>query len=73
MYRKPNTVQVFLGRPDGRRKAGRPNVRWLDCIENDPKLMGVKRRKKAGDRSILATILRDTLVKLYGLSANEEE
>jgi hypothetical protein len=24
--------KVFLGKPDGRRKAGRPKVRWLDCI-----------------------------------------
>jgi hypothetical protein len=27
--------KVFLGKPDGRRKAGRPRLRWLDCIEND--------------------------------------
>jgi hypothetical protein len=24
--------KVFLGKPDGRRKAGRPKLRWLDCI-----------------------------------------
>jgi hypothetical protein len=45
--------KVFLGKPDGRREAGRPKLRWLDCIENDLKWMGVKRwRKKVGDRSV---------------------
>jgi hypothetical protein len=28
---------VFLGKPDGRREARRPKLRWLDCIENDLK------------------------------------
>jgi hypothetical protein len=42
--------KVFLGKPGGRRKAGRPKLRWLDCIENDLKSMSVKRwRKKAED------------------------
>jgi len=46
------TVQkVFLGKTGGRRKAGRPNLKWLGCTENDLKLMDVKRwRKKAEDR-----------------------
>jgi hypothetical protein len=35
--------KVFLGKPDGRRKVGRPKLRWLDSIENDLKFMGVKR------------------------------
>jgi hypothetical protein len=42
--------KVFLGKPDGRGKAGRPQLRWLDCIENDLNLMVVKRwRKRAED------------------------
>ena len=56
---------VFLGRPDGSRKTGRPKLRWFDCIENDLKLMHVKRwRKKAEDRSVWAIILKQALVKL---------
>jgi hypothetical protein len=56
---------VFLGKPDGRRKAGRPNLRWLDCNENDLKWMGAKRwRKKMEDRSVWAVILKEALVKL---------
>jgi hypothetical protein len=57
--------KVFVGKPDGRRKAGRPKLRWLDCIENDVKSMGVKRRrKKSEDVSVWATILKEALVKL---------
>jgi hypothetical protein len=59
--------KVFLGKPDGRRKAGRPRLRWLDYSENDLKSMGVKRwRKKAEDRLVWAIILKEALVKLEG-------
>jgi hypothetical protein len=57
--------KIFLGKPAGRRKAGKPKLRWLDSIENDLKSTGVKRwRKKAEDRSVWAVILKETLVKL---------
>jgi hypothetical protein len=34
MYDGSTVMKVFLEEPDGRRKAGRPKLRWLDCIEN---------------------------------------
>jgi hypothetical protein len=56
---------VFLGKADGRRKAGGPKLRWLVSIENDLKSMGVKRRRKKGeDRSGWAIILKEALAKL---------
>jgi hypothetical protein len=30
--------KVILGKPDGRRKAGRPKLRWLESTENDLKI-----------------------------------
>jgi hypothetical protein len=50
--------KVFLGKPDGRIKTGRPKLRWLDCIENYLTSMDVKRwRKKAEDRSVCAIVV----------------
>jgi hypothetical protein len=37
-----NIKKVFLGKPDGRRKAGRPMFRLLDCTEVDLKSVLVK-------------------------------
>jgi hypothetical protein len=57
--------EVFLGKPGGRREAGRPKISWLACIENDLKSMGVKRcRKRAEDRSAWAVILKEAVDKL---------
>jgi hypothetical protein len=55
--------KVFVGRPDGRRNAGRPKLRWLDCIQNDLKLVGVKSWEEE-DRSVWAVILKEALVKV---------
>ena len=58
-------MKVLLGNPDGRRKAGRPKLRWLASIENDLKSIGVKTwRNKAEDRSVGAIILKEALGKL---------
>jgi hypothetical protein len=57
--------KVFVGKPDERRKAGRSKLRWLDCIANDLKSVGVERwRKTAEDRSVWAIILKEALVNL---------
>jgi hypothetical protein len=57
--------KVFLEKRDGRRKAGRPKLKWLDSTESDVKWMGVKtRRNKAEDRSVCAIILKEALFKL---------
>ena len=66
--------KAFLGKPDVRRKAGRPKLRWLDCIENDLKSKGVTRwRKKAEGRSAWAIILKEALAKLQRPYVNDEE
>jgi hypothetical protein len=49
--------KVFLRKPDERRNAGRPKIRWLDCIGNDLKSMGVK-MKEAEDRSVWLSFCR---------------
>jgi hypothetical protein len=51
--------KVFVGKLDGRRKSGRPNLSGFGCIENHLKSMGVKRcRKKAEDRSVWAIFVK---------------
>jgi hypothetical protein len=58
-------TEVLLGKPDERRKAGRPELRWLDCMDNDLKSDVVRRRrKKTEDLYVLAIILKETLLKL---------
>ena len=57
--------KIILENTNGRRKAGRPNLLWLGSIENGLKSIGVNRcTKKAEDRSVMAIILKQALVKL---------
>jgi hypothetical protein len=57
--------KLFLGKPDKRRKPGRPKLRWLDRMDNDLSSNVVKRRrKKTEDLSVLAIILKEALLKL---------
>jgi hypothetical protein len=48
-------------------------LRWLNCVKNDVKSMGVKRwRKKAEDRSVRAVVLKETLPGTYANSKKDE-
>jgi hypothetical protein len=38
--------KVFLRKPAGKRRAGRPKLRWLDRTEKDLKSMRVRRWRK---------------------------
>jgi hypothetical protein len=43
--------KIFDSKPEGRRKVGRPRLRWLDGVEDDLRVMKIKRwRKKAQNR-----------------------
>jgi hypothetical protein len=44
--------KVFVSKPEGRRDIGRPKLRWLDDVEDDIKVLGIRRwRIKAQDRN----------------------
>jgi hypothetical protein len=51
MTRDRGVKIIFEDNPGGRRKVGRPRLRWTDGVENDLRTMGVKRwRNEAKDR-----------------------
>jgi hypothetical protein len=58
---------VLNAKPEGRRRVGRPRLRWLDDVETDIKALGVKRRRiKAQDRIEWSAIVREAKEKLKG-------
>jgi hypothetical protein len=64
MANERTAKKVLLGKPDGRREAGRPELRWINCIVKDLKLIGVRWRKQAQSRSAWVIILKEAVVEL---------
>jgi hypothetical protein len=59
--------RIFDGNPGGRRKTDRPSKRRLDNVEDDLRLMKVKRwRIRATERTVWARIIREAKA-LHGL------
>jgi hypothetical protein len=42
--------KIFDSKTEGRRKVGRPRLKWLDDVENDLRLMKIKRWRKKGSK-----------------------
>ena len=59
--------KIFEGKLEGRRRKGRPRLRWINDVEDDLRKLGMKRwRKKALDREEWASIIREAKAKLKG-------
>jgi hypothetical protein len=59
--------RVFEGNSGGRRKTDRPRKRWLDDIEEDLRLVKVKRRRvKATEKEVWAKMFWEAKA-LHGL------
>jgi hypothetical protein len=43
MARERGVKRIFEDKPGGRRRVGRPRLRWVDGVENDIRTMRVKR------------------------------
>jgi hypothetical protein len=55
--------KMFESTSEGRRKVGRPRLRWLDDVENDLRVIKVRRwRKKAQNREELAPVIKKAKV-----------
>jgi hypothetical protein len=59
--------KIFEGNLEGRRGRGRPRLRWLNDVEDDLRMLGVKRwRRKALERQEWAFVIKGAKVKLKG-------
>jgi hypothetical protein len=57
--------KIFEGKLEGRRGRGRPRLRWIDDMEDNLRMLGVKRlRAKALAREEWASIIREAKAKL---------
>jgi hypothetical protein len=59
--------KITLDKPEGRRRVGRPNLRWMDRVMRDVERLGVRNwRIKAKDRDGWRRLLESTKT-LHGL------
>jgi hypothetical protein len=60
--------KIFEENLEGRRDRGRPRLRWLNDVEDDLRMLGVKRwrRRKALEREEWALVIKEAKVKLKG-------
>ena len=59
--------EITLDKPEGRRRVGRPNLRWMDGVMRDAERLGVRNwRIKAKDRDGWRRLLESTKT-LHGL------
>jgi hypothetical protein len=64
MDQRREVKKIFDSKPEGRRKVGRPRLRWLDDVENDLRVMKIKRwRKKAQNREWASVIKEAKVLK----------
>jgi hypothetical protein len=66
--------KINLDKPVGRRRAGRPNLRWMDGVMRDAERLGVRNwRIKARDRNGWKRLLESakTLHVLWRLGVSE--
>jgi hypothetical protein len=57
--------KITLDKPEGRRRAGRPNLRWIDGVTKDAQKLGV-RNWRARDRDDWRQLL-ESAKTLHGL------
>ena len=59
--------KIFNTEPEGRRNIGRQKLRWMDGVENDLRVLVVRRwRQKAMVRQEWTKILREAKARLQG-------
>ena len=55
--------KIFNTQPDGKRSVGRPKLRWVDGVDQDARILGVKNWKKAAlDRGERTKLLKKAKV-----------
>jgi hypothetical protein len=59
--------KITMDKPEGRRRVGRPNLRWMDGVMKDAERLGIRNwRIKARDRDVWMRLLESTKT-LHGL------